>query len=240
MDATARSETIRIEAGAGSFRGYLAQPAEPTRRAVVVLQEIFGVTRKIRGYCDLFGSAGYDALAPDMFWRTEPGVELSHSESDLAKAFSLLGRFSDSDAMKDIDVCIAMLKSRGAQKVAVVGFCLGGKLAALAAARGKADAAVSFYGVGLEKHLDALRRLRCPLQMHFGGKDSYVPEAARIAISAGLEERARGNMHVYPEAGHAFFRADLKDDDSAAAWSRTKAFLDSHLGDRKSTQEEST
>ncbi len=234
-----RSETSRIATDAGSFRGYLAQPDAQSGRAVVVLQEIFGVTRKIRAYCDLFANAGYSALAPDLFWRLEPDLELTHSEADVAKAFDLLGRFSDADALSDIDVCVSALRNRGATAVAVVGFCLGGKLAAMAAARGKADAAVSFYGVGLEKHLDTLRRLRCPLQMHFGGKDSYVPEAARIAISATLEERARGNMHVYPEAGHAFFRADLKDDDSAAAWSRTKAFLDSHLGNRKSTHEES-
>lgn len=225
--------------GAGSFRAYLAQPAEPARRAVVVLQEIFGVTRKIRGYCDLFARAGYTALAPDMFWRLEPELELSHSEADMAKALDLLGRFSDADAMSDIDACVNALRNRGASTVALVGFCLGGKLAALAAARGQADAAISFYGVGLEHHLQELRSVRCPLQMHFGGKDPYLPEAVRTAVAAALGGGSRRQLHVYPESGHAFFRPDLKDADSAVAWERSRAFLDSHLGDRKSTQEES-
>jgi carboxymethylenebutenolidase len=215
---------------AGSVRAYLAQPAEPARRAIVVLQEIFGVTRKIRAYCDLFARAGYTALAPDLFWRLEPDLELSHSEADVAKAFDLLGRFSDADALKDIDVCVSALRERGASAVAIVGFCLGGKLAALAATRERVDAAVSFYGVALERHPQELQGVRCPLQMHFGGKDPYIPEAARTAVAAALDPGYRRQLYVYPESGHAFFRPDLKDADSALAWERSKAFLDSHLG----------
>ena len=231
MDATARSETLRI---ADSFSGYLAEPAAPTGRAVVVLQEIFGVTRKIRAYCDLFAQAGYTALAPDMFWRIEPGMELAHSESDLAKALDLLKRFSDPEGLNDIDACVAMLRARGAKKVGVVGYCMGGKLVGLAAATGRVDAGVSYYGVGLEKHLDELRRVKCPLQMHFGAKDTYLPESARQAIAAALDERSRRQIYVYPEAGHAFFRPDLKGSDSALAWERTTAFFNLHLSDQSS------
>ena len=226
MDATARSETIRI---ADAFGGYLAEPAVPSGRAVVVLQEIFGVTRKIRSYCDLFARAGYTALAPDLFWRFEPGMELTYTESDLAKGLDLVNRFSDPDGLKDIDASIALLRARGARKVGVVGFCMGGKLVGLVAATGSADAAVSYYGVGLEKHLDQLAAARCPLQMHFGGKDGYLPEKARAAIEAALDERSRRNVYVYPEADHGFFRPDLKGEDSTLAWTRTKEFFDLHL-----------
>jgi carboxymethylenebutenolidase len=230
MGDTVSSDMIRVDTAAGAFEGYLAEPAQPTGRAVVVLQEIFGVTKKIRGYCELFAQAGYAALAPDLFWRQAPGVQLSHAEGDLKKAFQLLGGLDDGDALSDVQACVAELKKRGATKVAVVGFCLGGKLAALSAAGALADAAVSFYGVGLEKHLDDLRAVRCPMQMHFGGKDSYVPEAALAAIRGAVPNP--GNLHLYPEAGHAFFRPDLKDAESAAAWDRSRAFLNQHLANQ--------
>lgn len=231
MDGTVRSEAIRI---ADAFGGYLAEPATPTGRAVVIVQEIFGVTRKIRAYCDLFASAGYTALAPDMFWRFEHGMELSYSESDMAKALDLERRFNYADGLNDIDASVALLRARGANKVGAVGFCMGGRLVALAAAGGRVDAAVSFYGVGLENHLNELRGVQSPLQMHFGGKDTHIPERARAAISSALDEETRRHVHVYPESGHAFFRADLKDGDSLAAWRRAKDFLDLHLSESQS------
>jgi len=213
----------------GVFDAAIAIPADPNGRAVVVLQEIFGVTRKIRGYCEMFAQLGYIAIAPDLFWRMDRGVQLSHDAGDIQRAFGYLKRFDEVAGLVDIDGCVAHLREQGMAKVAVVGFCLGGKLAALIAARGEADAGVAFYGVGLEQSLDALRDLSRPLQLHFGNDDAYAPPAAVASIEAALAGAANVELYRYEGAGHAFFRPDLKDAASPVAWDRTVAFLRRHL-----------
>ena len=212
-------------ADGGHFDAYVAKPEGETDRAVVVLQEIFGVTRKVRAYADMFAREGYLAVVPDLFWRMERGVELAYSEGDVKRAMDFLARYDESNGMDDVKCCIDRLSTERIPKIAVVGYCLGGKLAGLAAARGIVKAGVAFYGVGLEKNLEELSRAKSPLQMHFGAKDDFVPATAVTAIQKAVVSRTDMEVHVYPEGGHAFFRPDLKDPSSATAWPKVLAFL---------------
>ena len=219
-----RSETIQRPDGR-SFSAYISEPERPNGHAVIVLQEIFGVTRHIRAVADRFAEDGYLACAPDLFWRMEPGVELSHSKEDMAKAMDFLGRYRDEDGLEDIASTVAHLRARPgfSGKVAVAGLCLGGKLAYLAATLPGVDASVGFYGVGIEQRLQKAAALRCPLMLHFGDQDRYVPEAARSQIEQAVQGRGV-KMHLYPGADHGFYTRGAEAD-IALARERTNTFL---------------
>ena len=194
----------------GSFRAYLAKPATGgSGPGIVLLQEIFGINPYIRSVADLYAEEGYVVLAPDLFWRLEPGVELGQGEADRTRALDLYGRFDAGKAMEDIDATVAALRALPEVKgrVGALGFCLGGKLAYLAAARdGLVDAAVSYYGVGIEKELALAPRVRCPLVLHFGELDKNSPPEAIEAIRGALAGRPDIEIYVYPGADHAFAR----------------------------------
>jgi len=196
---------IQAEDG-GTFQGYLALPEKGSGPGIVVLQEIFGINANIRGVADHYAEEGYVVLAPDLFWRLEPGVDLGYDEAAMAKAFELYGRFDVDQGIRDIGAAIATL--RGLEqckgKVGTVGFCLGGTLAYLAAARTDVDCAVGYYGVGIEKLLDEAKAITCPLVLHFGELDKYSPPDAIAAIRAGLADLPEAEIHVYPGADHGF------------------------------------
>lgn len=221
---TNRYETIAADDGR-AFQAYVSEPARANGHAVIVLQEIFGVTKHVRGVADRFAEDGFLAVAPDLFWRMEPGVELSHSKEDMQKAMGFLQRYRDDDGLADIRSTARHLRARPgfAGKVAAAGLCLGGKLAYLAATLPGVDAAVGFYGVGIEKRLDAAAGLRCPLLMHFGGQDPYVSAEARAEIAGALAGKDV-EVHLYPEANHGFYTRGAPDD-IALARERTNAFL---------------
>lgn len=208
-----------------SFKAYVSEPARPNGHAVIVLQEIFGVTRHVRGIADRFAEDGYLAYAPDLFWRLEPGVELSHSNEDVQKAMGLLQQYRDEDGLSDIRSTAEHLRARPgfSGKVVAAGLCLGGKLAYLAATLQEVDAAVAFYGVGIEKRLDVAAGVRCPLLLHFGGKDPFVSAEARGDISAALVGK-RVETYLYPEANHGFYTRGAAED-IALARERTNKFL---------------
>ncbi len=204
---TSRTDSISASnVGSGShFDAYVSIPANPNGHAVVVLHEIFGVTPSMRMVADRFAQAGYLAVAPDLFWRVEPGLSLSHSKEDMARAFSILGGFNDDSAMQDIASTLAHIRKLPGFKggIAVTGMCLGGKLAYLAAARMPLDAAIAFYGVGIEKHLDEAKGITSPTLMFFGGVDKYVSGQAREAIETAVKGKAK--VFVYAEADHGFY-----------------------------------
>jgi carboxymethylenebutenolidase len=219
-----RYDTIAADDGR-SFQGYVSEPARPNGHAVILLQEIFGVTKHVRAVADRFAEDGYLAVAPDLFWRMAPGVELSHSKEDVDKAMGFLKRYTDAEGQADVRATALYLRQRPgfAGKVAVAGLCLGGKLAYLAATMPEVDAAVAFYGVGIETRLDVAWQVRCPLLMHFGGQDPYVSEAARAVITTALVP-VRPEIHVYPDANHGFYTRGAPADIDAAR-ERTNGFL---------------
>ncbi len=225
------SRTDQIEAGSGKhFAAYVSLPERPNGHAVVVLQEIFGVTPHIRGIADRFAEDGYLALAPDLFWRIEPGISLTHSKDDIGRAFDLMRQYDESQGVEDTASTIAHIRRlpEFGGKVAVAGMCLGGKLAYLAAARGVGAASVAYYGVGIENSLQEADGIRGPLMLNFGERDRYVPPAARAKIAVALEGKFQVESYTYASADHGFYtRGDPET--IALARKRTNAFLNQAL-----------
>jgi carboxymethylenebutenolidase len=223
---------IEIGADTGSFKAWLEEPLAPSRGAVVVIQEIFGVNEGVRGKCAWLAGEGYTAIAPDLFWRIEPGVQLTDkSEAEWKRAFELMNAFDQARGVDDIQRTIDFV--RGGKKVGAVGYCLGGLLAYLTACRTNADAAVGYYGVSIDQKLGEAAQLRTPLMLHIAGKDQFVKPDAQAAIIAGLEPKPNVTLHTYADQDHAFTRVGGAHYDAHAAEladARTVAFFRQHIG----------
>ena len=226
---------ITIRATDGSFGGYLASPSAGRGAAIVVIQEIFGVNAFVRAVADGFAAHGYFALAPDLFWRIEPGVQLSDkTDAEWSRAFALMGKFNADLGVKDIQATIAELRNTPGcnGKVGAVGYCLGGLLAYLTVARTDVDASVGYYGVNIQKMLGEAGSIRKPLMLHIAGKDEHVPPAAQKEIFDGLKANPYVTIHLYPEMDHAFARTGGAHYDRANAElanGRTSTFFRQHL-----------
>ncbi|MDZ4778492.1 MAG: dienelactone hydrolase family protein [Alphaproteobacteria bacterium] len=228
------SRWIEIPAEAGSFKAYVSEPAGTPKGTVVVIQEIFGVNEGVRGKADWLAREGFLAIAPDLFWRLEPGIQLTDkTEGEWAKAFDYMKRFDGVKGLADITSTIDHARSKeGATKVGAVGYCLGGYLAYMTACHTSADASVGYYGVSIETKLDDAKALKKPLMLHIAGKDQFVPKDAQDAINACLKDNPLVTLHTYAEQDHAFTRVGGAHYDAHAAEladARTVAFFKQHL-----------
>lgn len=228
-------ETIHIPRDGGTFAAYVARPSVRPAPAIVVVHEVFGVNADIRETCEEFAAQGFLAVAPDLFWRVEPGLALTdQSEAERTKAQALYEAFDLDAGVSDIAAAMAFVRtlSGATGKVGVVGYCLGGLLSLLAAARHDPDAAVAYYPGSAERHLDDLSRIAGPCLVHLAGEDEYMPAEAQRDIAAALRDRDDAQVTLYPGCGHAFSRhGGLRYDPVAAALAhaRTRAFLDRNL-----------
>jgi carboxymethylenebutenolidase len=208
-----------------SLGAYRADPAGTPKGALVVAQEIFGVNSHIRNVCDRLAAAGYVALAPALFDRFVRDFQSGYSPDEVAHARSYLGNIDWNKMLLDIAAGIDDVKSAG--PVGVIGFCLGGSVAFLAATRlPNLKAAVAFYGGQIVKF--ASEKPKCPIQMHFGEQDANIPMSDVAIIK---EKRPEAEIYTYP-AGHGFYcdeRGSFHDASARLAWERTLAFLDKHM-----------
>jgi carboxymethylenebutenolidase len=207
---------ITIKGRDGGFSAYLARPSSTPAPGVIVIQEIFGVNAVVRAICDHHAAHGRFALAPDLFWRLEPGIQLTDKTSDIQASITHL---------RTVPGCTG--------KVGAVGYCLGGKLAYLTAARTDSDVSVGYYGVGIQAHLDEAGKIRRPLMLHIAEKDPYVPPEAQKKIHAALGGNELVTLHDYPGMDHAFAREGGEHYDKACADlanGRTNTFFRQHLG----------
>ena len=223
----AMGEWATIRTSDGPFRAYVAQPTAGAAPAIVVIQEIFGVNAVMRGLADEFAAEGYLAVCPDLFWRIEPGVDITDgSKAEWDRAFALMNAFDPELGVKDIASVIAQARafSGCSGKVGAVGYCLGGLLAFLTATRTDVDASVGYYGVGIEKRLGEADLLSVPLLLHIAEADEFVPKEAQALILAALRNHPQVELYTYPGRSHAFARpggAHFDPADAALARQRT-------------------
>ncbi|MGO8917086.1 MAG: dienelactone hydrolase family protein [Stellaceae bacterium] len=227
--------TIRAADG-GSFKAYLATPKSGKGPGIVLIQEIFGVNKVMRDLADGFAAQGYAVLCPDLFWRQEPGVDITdQSKAEWDKAFSLYQGFNVEKGVDDLKATLASLRHNPAcsGKAGSVGYCLGGKLAYLMATRSDSDANVGYYGVGIQDALGEAKSIKKPLILDIAGKDQFCPPEAQAKIKEGLKGNPHVTIYEYPEQDHAFARVGGEHYDKAAADlanRRTAEFFKKHLG----------
>jgi carboxymethylenebutenolidase len=234
-------EAIKIKAldEDALFGGYIAKPADEAKAAIIIIPEIFGLNPGIRQKCDTWAQAGYLALAIDIFWRFAPGVELDPDvEAELQEAFGYFGQYDANDGVKDIEAAIHAIR-RGEvgaapiQKVGAVGYCLGGRLAYMAAARTDISASVGYYGVMIDTMLNESHAIANPLMLHIPTADHFVGPEAQAAIHVGLDAHPKVTLHDYAGLDHGFAAemGNRRDEVGATlADSRTTAFFAQHLG----------
>ena len=228
-------ERISIKTPDGEFSAYVARPKAAKAPAVVVIQEIFGVNKVMRDITDGLAGQGYLAICPDLFWRIEPGIDITdQSEAEWKRAFELFNAFDVEAGVKDIQATVTKIRADAGSndKVGAVGFCLGGLLAFLTATETDADCAVSYYGVGIENRLDETDKLTRPLLMHIAEQDQFVPKEAQAMILARLKNHPHVEIHTYPGRNHAFARVGGEHydaADAAKAGERTLAFFERTL-----------
>jgi carboxymethylenebutenolidase len=204
----------------GEFDAYLALPAGGSGPGIVVLQEIFGVNEYMRQVADWYAAHGFVALVPDLFWRQEPGIQLTdQTKAEWQKAGALYQGLDEAKAVEDSAAAVAFLRKHPAcsGRVGAVGFCLGGNLAYLLSVRFKPDCAVGHYGVGIEKTLNEAGNLGSPLMLHVAGKDQYCPPEAQKQIHEALDANPLVTIYDYPEQDHAFGRTGGEHYDAAMA-----------------------
>lgn len=233
---TNRTETIST-GDSGTFSSYVSLPASGRGPGVLVIQEVFGVNAYIRDVCDRLAAVGYVALAPDLFWRIEPGIEFDSSdEANIGPAVEVAGRYDPVAGLSDLADALQHLRAldetQGA--TAVIGFCFGGTQAFRVAAHLDPACVVSYYGSGTADLLGDLDKVNCPVVFHFGDNDPYVPMADINKIQAAASDNNDMTVHVHKGGGHAFdnsFAPHFSQPEiAAAAWTETLAFLYLHIG----------
>jgi len=203
----------------GEFDAYVALPASGYGPGIVVLQEIFGVNDYLRSVANWYAAHGFVALVPDLFWRLQPGIQLTDKGDDWKKAIELYQQLDQAKAVEDSAAALNFLRQHPAcsGRAGAVGFCLGGNLAYLLSVRFKPDCAVGYYGVGIEKSLDEAKNLTTPLLLHIAGRDNNCPPEAQARIGSALEQNPLVKICVYPDKGHAFARPGGEHFDAANA-----------------------
>ena len=218
----------------GRFDAYVAEPAGTPTAAIVVIQEVFGVNAGIRSKCDALAANGYLAIAPDLFWRLEPGIELNPDVPEqMQRGLDLFGKFDQDLGIADIEATIRTARAKvGGGKIGAVGYCLGGRLAFITAARTDIDASVGYYGVGIDGLLGEKHAIARPVLLHVPVEDHFVDHQAQARMHEGLDDHPRVTLYDYPGEDHGF-ATEFGDRRSPAAADladgRTAAFFAEHL-----------
>ncbi len=219
----------------GTFAAYVARPAGQARAAIVVIQEVFGVNPGIRRKCDRLAEDGYLAVAPDLFRRIEPGIQLDPDvPTELQRGLDLIGRFDQDAGIADIEATIRWARAEvEGGTVGCVGYCLGGRLAYMTAARTDIDASVGYYAVGIPDLLRESHAIAHPLLLHIAGADHFVDAEAQAKMHAGLDDHPKVTLRDSPGEDPGF-ATEIGDRRSPAAAERadaaTRAFFAENLG----------
>jgi carboxymethylenebutenolidase len=192
--------------GDRDFDAYLAQPAGKAP-GIIIFTEMFGMGSHNREMADGYAQRGFTALVPNLFWRSDYPGELAFNGPDRDAAWARLRTFDVDAAGRDIRTAVDWLRAQPSSngKVFALGFCAGGRMAFVAAARAGVDAAVSFYGMGIAQHAQEFSRVNCPIHLHYGLKDPHIPQSEIDAVTLAAKGRSAIEIFLYPDAGHSFF-----------------------------------
>jgi len=226
---------VTIEGKDGSFTVYAAVPDVTPAPGIVVAQEIFGVNQVMRDTCDWLATQGFVAVCPDLFWRIEPGIQITDkTDAEWKRAFELFGLFDVDKGIEDMKATLAELRAHEVcnGKAGSVGYCLGGKLAYLMATRSDSDANVGYYGVGLGDLMGEAKTITKPLMLHIAEKDKFSSAEEIAKVTKTLAGNGNVKIHLYEGRDHAFARQGGEHYDAAAAKlanDRTVSFFKEHL-----------
>jgi carboxymethylenebutenolidase len=201
------SSSISISSHDGQqFDAYLSLPPTGRGPGLVIIQEIWGVNEHIKAVADQYAMDGYVVLAPDVFWRQQANVNLKYNEADTQKAFQLMTNLDEAHAVADLVSTANALRARPevSGKLGAIGFCMGGRLSYQLAASGAVDAAVCYYGGGIQNHLDKAPKVQCPILFHYAALDGYIPATAVADVKKAFAGRANAQFHVYEGVDHGF------------------------------------
>ena len=230
MASPVKTEWISVAVpGGASYDAYLALPPAGKGPGLVLFQEIFGVNEHIRALAEQYALDGYVVLAPDVFWRQQRRVELGYEGADRQRAIELMGQTKPPELEADIVAAVKALRARSevTGKVGAIGYCMGGRLAFVAAAAAGVDAAVAYYGGGIHNILDKVTGIRCPVLFHYAEHDDNIPPAAVDKVRTAMHGKS-ADVHVYPGAMHGFncwARASYHAPSAALAHGRSLQFL---------------
>lgn len=221
--------------GEAAIPVYVARPDGKARGAIIVYQEIFGVNPGIRKMADEWASRGYLAVAPDVFWRQQPGVEFDADVPDqFQQAIAMMMKHDFDQGIADVEAVIHWIRSeQGVTNVGFVGFCMGGRVAYMAATRTDIDASVGYYGVMINQMLGEKHAIARPLMLHIPTADGFVPPEAQLAIHQGLDDHPKVTLHDYEGMDHGFAAQSgsrRMEDAAQLADARTAAFFLEHVG----------
>ncbi len=194
-----------IDIAPGGCQGLLALPPAGTGPGLVLFQEIFGVNAHIRAVAEQYALDGFVVLAPDLFWRQAPKVQLGYEGEDRDRGIGLMKKLVPEELQADVKAAVAALRARpetAGRKAGAIGYCIGGRLAFTAAALTDVDAAVAYYGGGIHDQLQLAASIECPMQFHYAENDGGIPLAAVDKVREAMG--ARAEVFVYPGATHGF------------------------------------
>lgn len=210
-------------------------PSGGTGPGLIVIQEIFGVNANMRALCDGFAAQGYIAICPDLFWRQQPGIQLTDkTPEEWDRAFELYKGFDAEAGVRDLLSTLGHIRKMPecSGKVGSVGYCLGGRLAFLMATRSDVEASVGYYGVELDKYLNEIHDIRMPLMLHIAALDKFTPPDVREKVIKSCARNPVITTYVYEGVDHAFARIGGQNYNQEAADlanERTAEFLATNL-----------
>jgi len=234
MNHPVHTQWIKLPTADSAMDAYLALPPGGRGPGLLLLQEIFGVNEHIRAVAEQYALAGFVVLAPDVFWRQAPRVELGYEGDDRQRGVALAGALQPAELQADLQAAVTALRARpevAGSKIGAIGYCLGGRLSYNVAALTDIDAAVAYYGGGIAGQLALAPKVSCPIQFHFAASDAHIPPEAVAAVRAAFAGK-QAEVHEYPGSLHGFncwARASYHAPSNALALGRSLVFLAQHL-----------
>jgi carboxymethylenebutenolidase len=225
------ASSVQTVTNDGAFDVHIVTPPAVTKRpALIICSEAFGVNSHMRDVAERYSRHGYCVFVPDLLWRIQRGIELPYNEAGLKRASEIADEFDKLKGADDVAELVDVIRDRPdcTGKIGIIGFCVGGTVAYLAAARSGLDACVSYYGKGIDDHLDEAAKFICPAVLHYGGADRFIPPTAVAKVRSGLAGNKNVEIYDYPGVDHGFSSEDRRaynKDVASLAMERTLAVL---------------